>query len=105
MTDLRKAAEQALEAGETTIRLLRAEAKYPALVVELDGVFDTLRAALAEADDVANITLRDHFAGQALAGMLADSDRGGNFEDYARDAARFADALIAELDKTRESKP
>ena len=53
MTNLRKAAEMALEAGETTIRLLRAEAKYPALVAELDDVFDALRAALAKPDEVA----------------------------------------------------
>jgi hypothetical protein len=55
VSNLRKAAEQALDVGETTIRLLRAESKYPVLVLiaELDKLCDALRAALAEPDEVA----------------------------------------------------
>ena len=53
MSNLRKAAEQALDVGETTIRLLRAEGIYSALTAELDEVCDALRAALAEPDEVA----------------------------------------------------
>jgi hypothetical protein len=55
VSSLRKAAEQALDVGWITLRLLRAESKYPVLVLiaELDEVCDALRAALAEPDEVA----------------------------------------------------
>ena len=50
MSNLRKAAEQAHDVGWITLRLLRAESKYPVLVLiaELDKLCDALRAALAE---------------------------------------------------------
>ena len=40
------------------------------------------------------MTLRDYFAGQALAGLLGDPNAGGEFSAYANDAYRFADAMI-----------
>ena len=40
------------------------------------------------------MSLRDYFAGQALAGMLADSERAGGFSTYAKDAYAFADAML-----------
>lgn len=43
------------------------------------------------------MTLRDYFAGQALAGMFADYFRSLNHEPYvvAHDAYVFADAMLA----------
>ena len=40
------------------------------------------------------MTLRDWFAGQALAGILADSKSEGTITEYARDAYRYADAML-----------
>lgn len=48
------------------------------------------------------MTLRDWFAGQALAGLLA-SDRIGQMVDNAKDAYTIADAMLAE--RKREPKP
>ncbi len=47
------------------------------------------------------MTLRQYYAGQMLAGMMANEERSGTFKDFAADAAEFADALIAELDETQ----
>ena len=48
------------------------------------------------------MSLRDYFAGQALAGMLADSTRQGSLENYAEDAYGIADAMLAEREKERK---
>lgn len=51
------------------------------------------------------MSLRDYFAGQALAGILATSDknlRSHNF--YEKEAVGFADALLAELEKNVEAE-
>jgi hypothetical protein len=49
------------------------------------------------------MTLRDYFAGQALAGMLGSQPVEGranpNYERWATVAYTFADAMIAERDK------
>jgi hypothetical protein len=47
------------------------------------------------------MTLRDWFAGQALAGLLADPDRNGSDSQYAKVAYSLADAMLA----TREVQP
>ena len=44
------------------------------------------------------MTLRDYFAGQALAGMLADGSY--SFNGAAQDAYAFADAMLAERERT-----
>ena len=44
------------------------------------------------------MTLREYYAGQALAGILACSYQPANEELMAKKAVRLADALIAELD-------
>jgi hypothetical protein len=45
------------------------------------------------------LTKREYFAAAALQGMLGDHERNGTFADYARDALKFADALVEELSK------
>ena len=45
------------------------------------------------------LTKREWFAGMALQGMLGDPERNGTIETYALEAARFADALMKELNK------
>ena len=45
------------------------------------------------------MTLRDWFAGKALSGSLADPNSNGTFEDFARTAYQFADAMLAEREK------
>ncbi len=44
---------------------------------------------------VPGMTLRDYFAGQALAGFTAKFGNSGEPVDFAVDAYKFADALIA----------
>jgi hypothetical protein len=46
---------------------------------------------------------RERIATACLAGLIANPQCSGKFEDYADDAIRYADALIARLDK--EAKP
>jgi hypothetical protein len=45
--------------------------------------------------------LRDWFAGQALAGLIADPSRDGSADDRARYAYAYADAML----RAREVKP
>ena len=47
------------------------------------------------------MSLRDYFAGQALAGMLADETKQGSRGNYAEDAYDIADAMLAEREKER----
>ena len=42
------------------------------------------------------MTLRDYFAGQALAGMLADPECDGNGASMAKSSYQLADAMITE---------
>ena len=44
-------------------------------------------------------TLREHFAGLAMQGMLADPSRNQPADQIVEIATKFADALIAELGK------
>ena len=48
------------------------------------------------------MSLRDWFAGQALAGMLANPARDTDFEGFAADAYTFSDAMLAEREKGHE---
>lgn len=66
-------------------------------------------------DESAYLTIREHFAGLAMQGLLANSeaaqgmfDVAGNmdavFPVMARAATLYADALLAELAKPRDDK-
>jgi hypothetical protein len=50
---------------------------------------------------VQGIPLRDWFAGQALAGLIADPSRDGSADDMARYAYAYAAAML----RAREVKP
>ena len=45
------------------------------------------------------VTKREYFAAMAMQGFCAAPDATGKYTDYARDAVRTADALLAELAK------
>lgn len=47
-------------------------------------------------DDQRGMTYRQWLAGMALQGMLSSSDVRGNYEDYAKDCLKYADAVIEE---------
>jgi hypothetical protein len=47
------------------------------------------------------MTLRDWFAGQAMAGLASYVTKGATFDDIAKDAYAIADAMLA----AREVKP
>lgn len=49
---------------------------------------------------VPGMSLRDYFAGQALAGIVSDPGRSGSFRLFASDAYSFADAMIAQRAKS-----
>lgn len=48
---------------------------------------------------VEGMSLRDYFAGQALAGHIASEGEGADFILYASAAYKWADAMIAARDK------
>ena len=50
------------------------------------------------------LTKRELFAGLAMAGMLANSDIDYESEPQAAEARKYADALLAELDKPQEQE-
>lgn len=63
------------------------------------SAFTLGRGNYAETTINTGLTKREAFAMAAMQGLLSDSDRGGRCEAYARDAIKFADALLKELDK------
>lgn len=50
---------------------------------------------------VDGMSLRDYFAGQALAGLLACPKTSGGEEAFALHAYKYADAMLAEQQKER----
>ena len=48
------------------------------------------------------MSLRDWFAAQYLAGIMANNTMVGDPKDFARFAYRFADAMLAEREKTND---
>ncbi len=48
--------------------------------------------------------LRDVYAAAALTGLLANPERIGNADEYARDALDQADAVLAERDRKEEKR-
>lgn len=49
------------------------------------------------------MSMRDWFAGQALAGILSDAPRGYSGQAVAAEAYAFADAMLAERAKPKEA--
>lgn len=63
-------------------------------------VFPTQQTAISRIPDSRGMTLRQHFAGLALQGLLScDPQDRLAFVATAREAVKYADALIDELDK------
>ena len=48
------------------------------------------------------MSLRDYFAGQALAGLLACPNTSGGEQAFSLNAYKYADAMLAERQKGRE---
>jgi hypothetical protein len=59
------------------------------------------KAAFPTATYEPGMTLRDWFAGQALAGLLADSDMASTPTGFAEGAYQYADAMLAERARAR----
>ena len=57
------------------------------------------RSASDISDGSEGMSVRDYFAGKALAGMLADSTIDLAMSDIADRAFRYADAMLAEREK------
>ena len=47
------------------------------------------------------MSLRDYFAGQALAGLIACPNTSGDEEPFACNAYKFADAMLTEREKRK----
>lgn len=60
-------------------------------------------AAFPFAEDYvySGMSLRDYLAGQALIGLLADTNRTGKPSEFVHDAYLCADAMLAERKKER----
>lgn len=52
-----------------------------------------------EYTEVEGMSLRDWFAGQAIIGLLSDSERHGHLKEYAEIAYELADFMLAEREK------
>jgi hypothetical protein len=50
------------------------------------------------------LTIRAHFAMEAMKGLISNASLSGTWEDYARRSIQAADAVIAELNKETRSK-
>ena len=48
---------------------------------------------------LSGMTLRDYLAMAALQGILSAPETDGTFQDFARSAYKFADAMLAEREK------
>ena len=59
----------------------------------------TTKPAFPTATGGTGMTLRDWFAGQALAGMLSDHTRDAYPEQYAKSAYMYADEMLTERAK------
>ncbi len=54
---------------------------------------------LADSSHYYGITARDYFAAKALQGLLACPEHRGTWGDFAKDAYRFADAMLEQREK------
>lgn len=61
--------------------------------------FDVVSGPNGERMQVFGMTLRAHFAGLAMQARLANAAVNGDAEAHAKAAVKYADALIAELNK------
>ena len=58
--------------------------------------------AANESDERRGLTKREAMAKDIMSGLCGDCNRGGSHSDYALDACKFADALLAELERTKK---
>jgi len=71
------------------------------LTTEEDKVMDDGGRAFPS-DGFRGMSMQDYFAGQALAGLMADPTIEGSWEHLARISYKMADAMIAERKKYHE---
>jgi hypothetical protein len=73
----------------------------PARPEPADQLKELAVTRLPQVPTVANMTLRDWFAGQALAGQLSIPTEHATADDFAKSSYQMADAML----KAREVKP
>jgi len=76
-------------------RLAASEQEIERLRAELRTETDKRDAEIARL----RTDRRERIATACLSGMIANPECSGKFEDYANDSVKYADALIARLDK------
>jgi hypothetical protein len=76
----------------------------PDLDLELDDLFETVQQAFEAGAASQEQTLRDLFAGQALAGLCADPKYSRSNEMYAARSYKMADAMLEARNMTKEQR-
>ena len=71
----------------------------PPVYGQRDGEYVTPASEQPMSNDEARAWWRWHFAGQIAAALVAHDEGGGSADAMAQDAAAYADALVAELER------
>jgi hypothetical protein len=87
-------------------RFIGLEQAHPFDLVERIPLYVASPSAITRAENYPKpLDRRTRCAMAALQGLLADPKCTGAPEQFAKEAVRYADALLAELDKPTEPKP
>ncbi len=74
--------------------------RNPTLIENLSVILQSPEGKLS-GEYITKVTLRDLAAISVLGGLISDSSIGMPYEDLAHIAVKFADALLAELEKEK----